>query len=53
MAAKPIPEGYPAVAPYLCVDDAAAAIEYYTKAFGAKETTRMDSPDGLIAHAEL
>jgi PhnB protein len=53
MATQPIPEGYPAVAPYLCVDDAAAAIEYYTKAFGAKETVRMDGPDGLIAHAEL
>jgi PhnB protein len=48
-----IPDGYHSVTPYLCVDDAAAAIEYYTKAFGAKESVRMDGPDGVIAHAEL
>jgi PhnB protein len=48
-----IPEGYHSVTPYLCVDDAAATIEYYTKAFGAKEVVRMDGPDGAIAHAEL
>ena len=53
MAPKPIPEGYNTVTPYLAVDDAAAAIEYYTKVFGAKESVRMDGPDGGIAHAEL
>jgi PhnB protein len=53
MATKPIPEGYHTVTPYLAVDDAAAAIEYYTKVFGAKETVRMDGPDGTIGHAEL
>ena len=53
MAAKPIPEGYHSVTPYLTVDDAAAAIEYYTKVFGAKESVRMDGPDGKIGHAEL
>jgi len=53
MATKPIPEGYHSVTPYLAVDDAAAAIEYYTSAFGAKETVRMDGPDGKIGHAEL
>ena len=53
MATKPIPEGYHTVTPYLAVDDAAAAIEYYTKVFGAKESVRMDGPDGMIAHAEL
>jgi PhnB protein len=53
MATKPIPEGYHSVTPYLAVDDAAAAIEYYTKAFGAKESVRMDGPEGTIAHAEL
>jgi PhnB protein len=53
MATKPIPEGYHTVTPYLAVDDAAEAIEYYTKAFGAKERVRMDAPDGKIAHAEL
>jgi PhnB protein len=53
MAPKPIPEGYNTVTPYLAVDDATAAIEYYTKVFGAKETVRMDGPEGMIAHAEL
>jgi PhnB protein len=53
MATKPIPEGYHTVTPYLAVEDAARAIDYYTKAFGAKERGRMDAPDGKIAHAEL
>jgi PhnB protein len=53
MAVKPIPEGYNTVSPYLAVDDAAEAIEYYKKAFGAKERVRMHAPDGKIGHAEL
>jgi PhnB protein len=53
MATKPIPEGYEAAMPYLAVDDAAEAIEYYKKAFGAKERVRMEAPDGKIGHAEL
>lgn len=53
MAVEPIPEGYNTVSPYLAVDDAAKAIEYYKKAFGAEETIRMNSPDGRIGHAEL
>jgi PhnB protein len=53
MATKPIPEGYHTVSPYLAVDDAARAIEYYVKAFGAKELVRMDGPGGTIGHAEL
>jgi PhnB protein len=53
MAVKPIPEGYQGPMPYIAVDDAAAAIEYYTNAFGAKERARMDTPDGKIGHAEL
>jgi PhnB protein len=53
MAVKPVPEGYRTVTPYLAVDDAAEAIEYYKKAFGAKERGRMDAPDGKIGHAEL
>jgi len=53
MATKPIPEGYHTVTPYLAVDDAAEAIEYYKKAFGAKERSRMEAPDGSIGHAEL
>jgi PhnB protein len=53
MATKPVPDGYHTVTPYLAVDDAADAIEYYKKAFGAKERVRMDTPDGRIGHAEL
>jgi PhnB protein len=53
MAAKPIPEGYRTLTPYLAVDSANEAIEFYRRAFGAKERSRMAGPDGLIAHAEL
>ena len=53
MPPQPVPEGYNTVTPYLAVEDAAAAIEYYKKAFGAKERVRMDAPDGKIGHAEL
>jgi PhnB protein len=53
MATKPIPEGYHTVSPYLAVDDAARAIEYYATAFGAQELVRMDAPGGRIGHAEL
>jgi PhnB protein len=53
MAVKPIPEGYHTATPYLAVDDAAEAIEYYKKALGAKERGRMETPDGKIGHAEL
>jgi PhnB protein len=53
MATKPIPDGYHTVSPYLAVGDAASAIDYYTRAFGAKEVVRMDAPGGTIGHAEL
>jgi PhnB protein len=53
MPVKPIPDGYRTITPYLAVDDAAEAIEYYKKAFGAKERARMDAPGGKIGHAEL
>ena len=53
MAVKAIPHGYHTVAPYLAVDGAEQAIEFYKRAFGARERTRMQSPDGKIAHAEL
>jgi PhnB protein len=53
MAVQPIPDGYNTVSPYLAVDDAERAIEYYKKAFGAEETVRMNAPDGRIGHAEL
>jgi PhnB protein len=50
---KPIPDGYQALTPYLIVDGAARAIEFYQKVFGAIELMRMASPDGKIGHAEL
>jgi PhnB protein len=53
MAVKPIPEGYPAVIPYLAIDGAAEAIEFYKQVLGATETVRMDAPGGKIGHAEL
>jgi PhnB protein len=53
MATQPIPEGYHTVTPYLAVEDATEAIEYYTKAFDAKERVRMETPDGKVGHAEL
>ena len=50
---KPIPDGYPQVTPYLSVDGANAAIDFYSKVFGAKERLRMPTPDGKVGHAEL
>jgi PhnB protein len=50
---KPIPDGYPQVSPYLIVDDANAAIDFYTKVFGATERSRMAAPGDKIGHAEL
>ena len=53
MPAKPIPDNYPRVTPYLAIDGAAAAIEFYKKAFGATERMRMGGPEGKIGHAEI
>ncbi len=50
---KAIPDGYPRVTPYLIVDGAAAAIDFYTRIFGAKERMRMPGPGGKIGHAEI
>ncbi len=50
---QPIPEGYPQVIPYLCVDGAEAAIDFYGKVFWATERMRMGAPGGKIGHAEL
>ena len=49
---KPIPEGYHSLTPYLIIDGAAEAMEYYKKAFGAVELFRMDH-GGKIGHAEM
>lgn len=43
----------PAVSPHLVVDDAAAAIDFYVKAFGATEQGRIPGPGGKIVHAAL
>lgn len=53
MAVKAIPEGYYSLTPYLVVKGAAAAIDFYTKAFGAVEVVRMPGPGGKIMHAEV
>ncbi len=49
---KPIPEGYHSLTPYLIVDGAAQALDFYKKAFGATELFRMEH-QGKIGHAEM
>jgi PhnB protein len=53
MPAKPIPDGYHTLTPYLAVHDAEQAIEFYKRAFGATERGTMPGPGGKIAHAEI
>ena len=53
MAVKPVPDNYPRVTPYLSINGAAAAIDFYRKAFGATERMRLGGPDGKIGHAEI
>jgi PhnB protein len=53
MAAQPIPKGYNGAIPYLIVNGATKAIEFYQRAFGAVQKERMTMPDGRIGHAEL
>jgi PhnB protein len=50
---QPIPTGFHSVQPYLVVNDAAREIDFYQRAFGAKENFRMAGPDGKIGHAEI
>jgi PhnB protein len=50
---KPIPEGYPRVIPYLIIDGASKALDFYKHVFGAKERMRMGSPGGKVGHAEI
>jgi len=50
---QPIPKGYHDVTPYLSVQGAAQAIEFYKKAFGAAEVMRMPGPEGKLGHAEI
>lgn len=53
MAVKPIPDGYRSIQPYLMIDGATKAIEFYKKAFGATERLCMKQPDGRVGHAEI
>lgn len=50
---RPIPEGFHTIQPALVVRNALQAIEFYKKALGAQEISRMPGPDGKIMHAEL
>jgi PhnB protein len=50
---NPIPEGMSTVTPYLIIKDAAEAIEFYQKAFGAEVKSRMDIPGVGVGHAEI
>ena len=51
--AKPVPEAYHAITPYLSLRNASRAIEFYKKAFGATELMRFALPNGHVGHAEL
>ncbi|MBS0207375.1 MAG: VOC family protein [Planctomycetes bacterium] len=53
MSVKAIPAGYETITPYLVVDNAAAAIDFYKRAFGATEKLRLNGPNGCVGHAEL
>ena len=50
---KAIPEGYRTVTPFLSVDGASDAIDFYKRAFGAEERNRMPGPGGKVLHAEI
>jgi PhnB protein len=50
---QPIPDNYPRVTPYLVVDGAAEAIDFYSRVLGATERGRMAGPDGKVGHAEI
>ena len=58
MSAQPakvraIPEGYYTATPYLVIRGAERALDFYKKAFGAVERSRMPGPGGLLMHAEM
>lgn len=50
---KPIPSGFSSVTPYLILNNASAAIDFYKKAFSAKELSRSNTPDGKILNAQI
>ena len=51
--AKPIPEGFTAVTPYLVVKDVKALMEFLTRAFGATVHCKLEMPGGNIGHADM
>lgn len=53
MSVNPIPQGYTSLTPFLCIDGAAEAIDFYVSVFGAKLIERMDGDGGIVMHAEL
>jgi PhnB protein len=53
MTVKPIPDGYHSITPYLVLDNAKGALDFYKRAFGAIETVRMPAPGGKVGHAEI
>ena len=53
MATRAIPDGYRTATPYLIVEGAAQAIDFYQRAFGATELLRMADPQGRVGHAEI
>ncbi len=53
MTVSPTPTGYTSLTPFLCVNGASSAIDFYTDVFGATLVEKMDGPDSTVAHAEL
>jgi PhnB protein len=53
MSVKAIPEGFHSLTVYMGVKDAAKAIEFYKKAFGATENFHLNNPDGKVGHADI
>lgn len=50
---KPIPDGYHTATPYLVITNAGKAIDFYKEAFEARESMRLETPDGKVMHAEI
>lgn len=53
MSTSAVPAGYHSVTPSIIVRDARQAIDFYQRAFGAVELSRMEAPDGSTLHAEI
>src|SRR3978361_662145 len=53
MPVSPVPAGYHTLTPYLIVDGAVRALDWYGRAFGAREVRRLPAPGGRVGHAEI